>query len=418
MWPTRPIAARWVERQALHCLRISALVAAAAVGSSAWAQSAPAAPVLKGGVQQTDPSTPPIGTDNGSTTPNAPGAYSAACKTVDPECGGTNRQCYDALYHSTAIVMSVQQSQKLYAQTQGRIWYSCGECRNNVICWPRPGFEDLIAGKGGTSGSNPPGGASGGGAGAPRSTLPPMPSPMDDTMSATVASCAMVKRQQGSLNGRPGCTSQSVEDWCEKQKGKNPNCIAIIADSGVRLPTATDGGPGGASTPTGNTHSSPIPFPTPVLSSPKGQGSSGGGNPGIPGWGAPLQGKVDQKGPPPPPASLKTTIFTDSTGKKVNCKYDPANPYYNSQAIPGYGSQMGGFASQGGGIFTVDLEHNSVVNLNRSFPNLGQPGAAAIKGNIVVECDKTTGLITSMTLNVGPRSYPLTASPYNLAAGY
>ena len=83
---------------------------------------------------------------SGPTTTNQPGVGgSPYCRQRDTECGGTDRRCYDDAYNSTGIVMSVQEMQTLYRETRGQIWIRCGVCRDNAICWPRPGYQDLIA---------------------------------------------------------------------------------------------------------------------------------------------------------------------------------------------------------------------------------------------------------------------------------
>ncbi|PNG25196.1 hypothetical protein CR492_14555 [Methylocella silvestris] len=95
----------------------------------------------------------------GPTTTNQPGVgKSPFCRQRDAECGGTDRRCYDEAYDSAGIVLPVPQMQDLYRQTQGRIWIRCGVCGNNAICWPRPGYQDLIASNGA---NNPPSPAQG-----------------------------------------------------------------------------------------------------------------------------------------------------------------------------------------------------------------------------------------------------------------
>ncbi|HEY0524404.1 MAG TPA: phosphodiester glycosidase family protein [Stellaceae bacterium] len=63
----------------------------------------------------------------------------------DPQCSGTDRSYYDQLYSSTAIVLSVPDMQRLDRATGRAIWYRCGACADQAICWPRPGYDDLIA---------------------------------------------------------------------------------------------------------------------------------------------------------------------------------------------------------------------------------------------------------------------------------
>jgi hypothetical protein len=67
---------------------------------------------------------------------------------------------------------------------------------------------------------------------------------MDDTMRNVVASCAMIKQQQGSLVSRPSCLNDSVTQWCRKFQDKYPGCAAILADSGTHDPNQpiSDGG--------------------------------------------------------------------------------------------------------------------------------------------------------------------------------
>jgi hypothetical protein len=239
---------------------------------SAPAQST-APTTLQGGVQQTQSQGDVIsGADNGSdspgdvisggdgtasgpTTTNQFGTGDPACRQRDAECGGTSRVCYNDAYHSTGIVMSEQESAKLYQETRGAIWIRCGVCRSNVICWPNPGYQDLIAGRAsGGNNDNGPGTPQGGG--GPN---------MNDTMQTVVASCGMVKRQQGSFASRPSCTSGAVIDWCERFQHDNPTCIAIIADG-----EGTSPGPRGAST------TPYLPMPSPVVG--QNAGPSAGSN--------------------------------------------------------------------------------------------------------------------------------------------
>ncbi|MDQ7246703.1 phosphodiester glycosidase family protein [Dongia sedimenti] len=63
----------------------------------------------------------------------------------DPQCGGTDRSYYDQLYDSQAIVLDPGVAQQLYGATHGQIWIRCGACVEQVICWPRDGYQDLIA---------------------------------------------------------------------------------------------------------------------------------------------------------------------------------------------------------------------------------------------------------------------------------
>ena len=149
----------------------------------AQAQSATSTTTLHGGVQQSTTTGDVFnGGNSAPTNTNQPGVGgSPACHQIDPECGGTNRQCYNQAYNSTGIVMSVAQSQSLYQQTRGEIWIRCGVCAAKVICWPRPGFEDLIAGRAGNTGSASgqpagqgglPGSHSGAPGGAARAPIP------------------------------------------------------------------------------------------------------------------------------------------------------------------------------------------------------------------------------------------------------
>jgi hypothetical protein len=209
---------------------------------AAHAQSSTSTTTLQGGVQQ-NATTGDVfnGGDSGPTNTNQPGVGgSPACHQIDPECGGTDRQCYNEAYHSTAIVMSVAKRQNLYQQTRGQIWIRCGACRSNVICWPRPGYEDLIAGRGNSSGASSAQGSGGtqGGSG-PSATGA---SPMDDTMRNVVASCGRILQQNGSLDSRPGCRAGSVLEWCRQFQQNNPTCVAIVADSGGGLPHYTVNG--------------------------------------------------------------------------------------------------------------------------------------------------------------------------------
>jgi hypothetical protein len=88
---------------------------------------------------------------------------------------------------------------------------------------------------------------------------------MNDTMQTVVASCGMVKRQQGSFASRPSCTSGAVIDWCERFQRNNPTCIAIVADGEGSSP-----GPGGATT------TPYLPMPSPVVG--QNAGPSAGSN--------------------------------------------------------------------------------------------------------------------------------------------
>jgi hypothetical protein len=63
----------------------------------------------------------------------------------DPQCGGTDRSYYNHILNSQALVLPDQTAQALYNATHGAIWYRCGACGNEEICWPRPGFDQLLA---------------------------------------------------------------------------------------------------------------------------------------------------------------------------------------------------------------------------------------------------------------------------------
>lgn len=89
---------------------------------------------------------PGTGVDVFSATPGGGPMYGNGQYGRDPECGGTDRSYYNKLYNSTAIVLSIQRMQDLYRQTHGQIWIRCGVCRNQAICWPRSGYQQLIAG--------------------------------------------------------------------------------------------------------------------------------------------------------------------------------------------------------------------------------------------------------------------------------
>jgi hypothetical protein len=63
----------------------------------------------------------------------------------DAQCGGTDRSYYNRQYNSEAIVLGVPEMKRLYGATGGAIWHRCGACGDQAICWPRPGYEDLLA---------------------------------------------------------------------------------------------------------------------------------------------------------------------------------------------------------------------------------------------------------------------------------
>jgi hypothetical protein len=358
----------------------------------ARAQSAPPPPVLQGGVQQNVPSGDVIsGGDSGPSTTNQPGVGSSpACRTRDPECGGTNRECYNEAYHSTAIVMSLQQSQRLYQQTGGGIWIRCGACGANVICWPRPGYQDLISGRGSSGQSGQTSAPSGGpGQSGPSAT------PMDDTMRNVVASCAMIKQQQGSLVSRPSCLNDSVTRWCRTFQDKYPGCAAILADSGTHDPNQpiSDGG-----------YQSQQP-------------SQAGGSQGISGQ-KPLQGGI--KSDIRIPKGMQGFLINEGQGKQPKlCYYDPQKPYYNSPNIPEYKSAVANFH----GVATIDLGNkglytaSGVFDPNRALGNLA-PGAAKMRGTITPVCD-SNGLVTSLQLTLAGSPFPLALTPsaYNAAIG-
>jgi hypothetical protein len=101
------------------------------------------------------------------------------------------------------------------------------------------GYQDLISGRGSSGQSGQTSASSGG-----RGQSGPSATAMDDTMRNVVASCAMIKQQQGSLVSRPSCLNDSVTQWCRKFQDKYPGCAAILADSGTHDPNQpiSDGG--------------------------------------------------------------------------------------------------------------------------------------------------------------------------------
>jgi hypothetical protein len=357
----------------------------------AQAQSATSTPTLHGGVQQSTTTGDVFnGRDSGPTNTNQPGVGgSPACHQIDPECGGTNRQCYDQAYHSTGIVMSVAQSQSLYQQTRGQIWIRCGACRSNVICWPRPGYQDLIAGRAGDPAPGP---------GAANN----MPN-VDDTMKNVVASCATVLRQQGSLRNRPGCLSGSVLEWCKKFQD-NSGCVAIVADAGgdpAGQQIVNDGSPNAGPAPTRAAQPVPsVPMPVPVVGKPVTGGPPGtpgaaGGTGGTSGPAAPLQGGVQQ-------IDLKPVVFVNGNGRKT-CYFDPAKPYYN-------------YFAKGHEVMTIDLSQHGILDVHRTLKS--KLGTADRKGTITPNCD-ATGYIESLNLQVaGGGSYKLEPSNIHGVAFY
>jgi hypothetical protein len=85
--------------------------------------------------------TPP----NTSPAPGGGPMYGNGQYGRDPQCGGTDRSYYDRLYNSHAMVVDIPTMQRLYRATGGQIWIRCGACRDQAICWPRPGFDQLLA---------------------------------------------------------------------------------------------------------------------------------------------------------------------------------------------------------------------------------------------------------------------------------
>ena len=364
----------------------------------AQAQSVPSTTTLHGGVQQSTPTGDVFnGGDGGPTNTNQPGVGgSPACHQIDPECGGTNRQCYNEAYHSTGIVMSVAKSQSLYQQTRGQIWIRCGACRSNVICWPRPGYQDLIAGRASDTGPGP-------------DAANNMPN-ADDTMKNVVASCATVLRQQGSLQNRPSCLSGSVLEWCKKFQD-NSGCVAIVADSGggpSGQQIVNDGSPNAVPTPTRAGRAVPsVPMPVPVAGKPVTGGPPGtpgaGGGTGTSGPAAPLQGGIKQ-------IDLKPVVFVNGNDRKT-CYFDPAKPYYNYFAS-GYNTDFKTTSP----VLTIDLSQHGIFDVNRSLNSM--LGTANRNGTITPNCD-ATGYIESLNLQVaGGGSYKLEPSNIHGAGLY
>ena len=329
-------AGRWFLVWSLCCMQLMF------AGRLAHAQSS-TNPPLQGGVQQSAPAAgDQFQGQSSSPTSDQAMAASSACQQPDAECGGTSRLCYDQTYQSKGIVMSVQKSQTLYAKTGGQIWYRCGSCKSEVICWPRPGFQNLISGtpddgaaaaasQGGSSRAGP----NGGGAGPAH--------PMDDTMKNVVASCAMAKKQGTGRN----CDSPSVDDYCNRTH--DPNCIGIIADNppryGVPGARVTSGGqvviPGGAEAQ---------------------QQISG----------TPGAAAEQARALPPGQVMVGGTL----------AKYDLKRPYYNGQSSgyftadqPGNGYQgeiKGGYKSPNSSV-TIDVSREAIIKTQRKIP--GNQGA-------------------------------------------
>jgi hypothetical protein len=101
------------------------------------------------------PVNPPVsGGDAFATNPGGGPMYGNGRYGRDPQCGGTDRSYYNQLYKSSAVVIGIQKMTELYRRTNGQIWIRCGACRDQAICWPRPGYQDLIASNG--TGRAPP----------------------------------------------------------------------------------------------------------------------------------------------------------------------------------------------------------------------------------------------------------------------
>ena len=157
---------------------------------------------------------------SGPTNTNQPGIGGAYCHSRDAECGGTDRRCYDESYGSKSLVLPMGVSQQLYQETGGQIWIRCGVCRDKLICWPRPGYQQLIAQ------------ATNGQSGSPLQGQTQVSVPgMSDTMKNVVASCGVIYQQQGSFASRPSCRSESVIEWCKRFQKNNPTCVAIVAQT-------------------------------------------------------------------------------------------------------------------------------------------------------------------------------------------
>jgi hypothetical protein len=244
-------------------------VAILLAGSLAPAQESYSSGSLQGGVQESVPASGDQfnSGSNGPSTTNQPGVGgSPYCRQRDPECGGTDRRCYDAAYNSKAIVLSVQESQNLYQRTNGGIWIRCGACGGGtltkVICWPRPGYEELFS----ANPTNTPSSGQPGGMGGPSSSA--VPNVVDAGYEAAAKRCDRVLQQQGNWNNFPSCGEGgqgSVLDWCRQFQEQHPECIAIVAQAqGTNTPPQ----------PSRAANRMPLPIYVPVPSSP-----SSGGNP-------------------------------------------------------------------------------------------------------------------------------------------
>jgi len=405
---------------AVHIARRSAwvglVVALVLDAPMALTQSVSSSPTLKGGVQQNAPAADVFnGGDSGPTSTNQPGVGgSPACRQVDPECGGTNRQCYNEAYHSTAIVMSIQQSNALYQQTRGQIWIRCGTCRTNLICWPRPGFENLIAGRAG--GDNASSGQSGG-PGASQSgnetSAPRTPGtlPLDDTMRNVVASCARILQQQGSLDSRPSCRAGSVLEWCRLKQMEIPGCVAIVADNSgpgsdgnvIHFPVQNVSPP-----PAINQQSSPNgtwPSPTSMNSS-----QSHTPRP------TPLQGNIEEKKVLPPSKVSPTgvpqggpvpPIPTGGVALRIGATheggyYDPIQHYYVGTSTKEFRYDPDGHVL-GGAQYQIDLNDPKYGVVNGVLANVRRlPGANGSPDRVgMIEPTFENGFLRSMSLFPG-----------------
>jgi hypothetical protein len=143
----RPVAADLVTVPLVSCLRsiLFSLVLVAVPISFASGQTPG---VNSGDVFNVNPGSDRYGTQ----TPQADG------NTNEPsgdngrdECGGLlkNRLKYDEEFHTAGVIMPADQERALDSMTQDSWAYYCGACPlqggDKVICWPRPGYGQLIA---------------------------------------------------------------------------------------------------------------------------------------------------------------------------------------------------------------------------------------------------------------------------------
>jgi hypothetical protein len=351
----------------------------------AQAQSTSSSTTLRGGVQQSATTGDVFNGASGPTNTNQPGVGgSPACHQIDPECGGTNRQCYNEAYHSTAIVMSVAKSQSLYQQTQGRIWIRCGACGSNVICWPNPGYQDFFAGRAGGAGPSsgqpagqggPPSQQSGTPAGVGRG---PMPGPAGGINYVAGADPCRPKGPGGydyCANGPgarlpPGC-------FCGSATGGGPGpALSGYVDSPGYTPPGGANPDGVATAPTGGGRDAGVPGSSPLPNNYWVNGKPAQVNNGT----VTIPGGADTGSVPNPDRAPLQIGGVQQPGY-----WNPSRPFYN-------GTYKGPLGED---TYTIDVKHESG---NVQNPRTIRDRSGAKRTGIVIPNFDPSGYLNYMWL--------------------